>query len=60
MSGSQIWAEKYDRALTDVFAVQDEITESVIFSIQPQLYAAESFRAQRKPPENLDAWDLVM
>ena len=59
-SGSHIWAEKYDRALTDVFAVQDEITERIVFSIQPQLYGAESFRAQRKPPENLDAWDLVM
>ena len=60
VSGSHIWAEKYDRALTDVFAVQDEITERIVFSIQPQLYGAESFRAQRKPPENLDAWDLVM
>jgi len=60
VSGSHLWAEKYDRALTDVFAVQDEITESIVFSIQPQLYAAESYRAQRKLPENLDAWDLVM
>src|SRR6185437_2040751 len=46
VSGSHIWAEKYDRALTDVFAVQDEITERIVFSIQPQLYGAESFRAQ--------------
>jgi TolB-like protein len=60
VSGSHIWAEKYDRALTDVFAVQDEITERIVLSIQPQLYAAENFRARRKPPENLDAWDLVM
>ncbi len=60
MTGSHAWAERYDRALTDVFAVQDEITESIVASIQPQLYAAESFRAQRKPPDNMDAWDLVM
>ena len=60
VTGSHIWAERYDRGLADVFAVQDEITESIVSSIQPQLYAAENFRAQRKPPDNLDAWDLVM
>jgi len=43
-----------------VFAVQDEITESIVAAIEPQLYAAENFRAQRKPPESMDAWDLVM
>jgi TolB-like protein len=59
-TGSHIWAERYDRDLADVFAVQDEITEAIIAAIEPQLYAAESFRAQRKPPDSLDAWDLVM
>ena len=58
--GSQIWAERYDRALLDVFAVQDEITDAVVASIEPQIYAAESFRAKRKPPDSMDAWDLVM
>ena len=59
-TGSHIWAERYDRSLVDVFAVQDEITEAIVAAIEPQLYATESFRAQRKPPDNLDAWDLVM
>jgi TolB-like protein/Flp pilus assembly protein TadD len=59
-TGSHIWAERYDRDITDVFAVQDEITESIVAAIAPQLYAAESFRARRKPPDSLDAWDLVM
>ena len=59
-TGSPIWAERYDRELADVFAVQDEITESIVAAIEPKLYAAESFRARRKAPENLDAWDLVM
>src|SRR6478735_7305351 len=59
-TGSHIWAERYDRDLADVFAVQDEITESIVAAIGPQLYAAENFRAQRKPPGSLDAWDLVM
>jgi TolB-like protein/tetratricopeptide (TPR) repeat protein len=59
-TGSQLWAERYDRGLADVFAVQDEITEAIVAAIEPQLYEAENFRAQRKPPESLDAWDLVM
>jgi TolB-like protein len=59
-TGSQLWAEHYDRGLADMFAVQDEITEAIVASIEPQLYAAENFRIRRKPPESLDAWDLVM
>ena len=59
-TGSHIWAERYDRNLADVFAVQDEITEAIVAAIEPQLYAAENFRAQRKPPDSMDAWDLVM
>src|SRR6195256_1609975 len=59
-TGSHIWAEHYDRNLTDVFAVQDEITEAIVAAIEPQIYAAENFRARRKPPNSMDAWDLVM
>ena len=59
-AGSHIWAERYDRNLADVFTVQDEITEAIVAAIEPQLYCAENFRAQRKPPESLDAWDLVV
>src|SRR5881398_1678210 len=59
-TGSHIWAERYDRDLADVFAVQDQITEAIVAAIEPQLYAAENFRAQRKPPDSMDAWDLVM
>ncbi|HET7850183.1 MAG TPA: winged helix-turn-helix domain-containing tetratricopeptide repeat protein [Pseudolabrys sp.] len=59
-TGGHVWAERYDRNLSDVFAVQDEITEAIVAAIEPQIYAAENFRAQRKPPDSLDAWDLVM
>jgi TolB-like protein len=59
-TGSHIWAERYDRDIADVFAVQDEITDAIVGAIEPQLYAAENFHAQRKPPDSLDAWDLVM
>ena len=60
VSGSHIWAERYDRELADVFAVQDEITEAIVAAVEPQLYAAENFRATHKPPDNMDAWDLLM
>ena len=59
-TGSHIWAERYDRDIADVFAVQDEITEAIVAAIEPQIYAAENFHAQRKPPDSLDAWELVM
>ena len=60
VTGSHLWAERYDRNLADVFAVQDEITQAVVAAIEPQLYAAEDFHARRKQPDNMDAWDLVM
>jgi len=56
-TGNHIWAERYDRALDDIFAIQDEITESVIGCIQPEVYAAEHDRLKRKPPQSLDAWE---
>jgi TolB-like protein len=59
-TGSQLWGERYDRSLADVFAVQDEITESIVAAIEPQVYAAENFHALRKAPHSLRAWDLVM
>jgi TolB-like protein/Tfp pilus assembly protein PilF len=59
-NGSHVWAERYDRDAADVFAVQDEITEAIVAAIEPQLYAAEHFRARRKPPSSMDAWELVM
>jgi TolB-like protein/Tfp pilus assembly protein PilF len=59
-TGSHLWAERYDRAIADIFALQDEITERVVAAIEPQIYAAEHFRSQRKPPESLDAWECVI
>ena len=60
LAGDHVWAERYDRAVSDIFAVQDEITDSVVASIEPQLYAAENLRLQSKPPESLDAWGCVI
>jgi adenylate cyclase len=59
-TGKHIWAEKYDRDLTDVFAVQDEITNEVVATIEPHLYAEEGARAARKLPGSIDAWGLVV
>jgi len=58
--GNHVWAERYDRDLADIFAVQNEITERVVAAIEPELYAAENIRSQRKPPESLDAWGCVI
>ncbi len=57
-SGNHIWAERYDRELEDIFAVQDEITTTVVGAIQPELSRAEQTRAHRKSSENMDAWEL--
>jgi TolB-like protein len=56
-TGNHLWADRYDRAPEDIFAVQDEITESVLGCIQPEVYAAEHERVKRKPPQSLDAWE---
>ena len=57
-SGAHVWAERFDRELADIFAVQDEITERIAAAIEPELARAELERSRRKPPESLDAWDL--
>jgi adenylate cyclase len=56
-SGNHLWAERYDRDLSDVFAVQDEITEAIAIAIIPRVAETERYRTVRKPPERLDAWE---
>lgn len=60
VTGMHLWAEHYDGVMADVFDLQDQITASVVGSIQPSIRAAEIERSRRKRPENLDAYDLVM
>jgi adenylate cyclase len=59
-SSRHIWAERYDRALDDVFALQDEITANVVGAIEPSLRQAEIERVRRERPDSLDAYDLVL
>jgi adenylate cyclase len=58
--GAHLWAQKFEGVLADIFAIQDEITISVIGLIEPQIRRAEIERARRKPPESIDAWDLYV
>jgi adenylate cyclase len=58
-TNNHIWAERYDRELSDIFALQDEITASVTAAIEPKLLAAEAIRAESRAIEDLNAWDLV-
>lgn len=55
-TGRHIWAERYDRDITDVFAVQDEITYAVTTAIAPAIADAERHRALRRPPDGHNAW----
>jgi hypothetical protein len=58
LPGGHIRAERYDRGIADVFAVEDEITEAIVAAIEPQLYARESFRpnASRRTAWMLGIW----
>jgi adenylate cyclase len=55
-TGKHVWAERYDRDLADIFAVQDDITEAATTAVAPAIAAAERQRAMRMPPGSLDAW----
>lgn len=59
-TGVHLWAERYDRLLEDIFALQDEITTSIVGAIEPNLRKIEIARAKRKRPESLDAYDLML
>src|SRR5438105_9243197 len=55
-TSNHVWAERYDRDLADIFAMQDELTEALTTALAPAIADAELRRAMRKPPESLDAW----
>ena len=57
-TGNHVWADRYDRELDDIFTLQDEITESIVGHLDTEIRTSEIERARRKPPANLDAWEL--
>jgi adenylate cyclase len=60
VTGAHIWADRFERDLTDVFALQDEITVAVVSAIRPRLFETELAMSTRRRPENLTAYDLFM
>ena len=59
-TGAHIWADKFERDMTDIFALQDEVTLAVVSAIQPKLFQAEIALATRRRPEDLTAYDLFL
>ena len=60
IGGMHLWSEKYDRELTDLFALQDEITRDIVGVVAPQMLDAEMQRARRKDPQSLDGWETAV
>jgi TolB-like protein len=60
MNGAQVWSERYDRMLDDLFALQDEIAAAIVGALEPGLRRAEVDRVRRKRPDSLDAYELVL
>jgi len=60
VTGAHIWADRFERDLTDVFALQDDVAVAVVSAIQPKLLRTEIAMAARRRPENLTAYDLFL
>jgi adenylate cyclase len=60
LSGNHIWAERYDRVLEDVFAVQEELTRSIVRAIAPQILDADAEKIHRRRPEDLNAYEIAV
>jgi TolB-like protein/DNA-binding SARP family transcriptional activator len=58
--GSQVWAERYDRPLGDLFAVEDELAETIVSTLAARLERTETERVRRKPTESLAAYEAVL
>jgi adenylate cyclase len=56
-TGHHVWADRYDRVLEDLFAIQDELTDGIVGALEGALGRGETERARHKPPSSLDAWD---
>jgi TolB-like protein/class 3 adenylate cyclase len=60
LTGNHIWAERYDRVLEDIFAVQEEVTQAIVAAIAPQIEATEQSKATRRRPDNLTAYEIAL
>lgn len=60
LTGSHLWAERYDRALEDVFAIQEEIAQSIVATVAQRVIESSEIAARRRPPEDIRAYDLFL
>ena len=60
VTGAHLWADRFERDLTDIFALQDEVTVAIVSAIQPKLVQTEIALAARRRPENLTAYDFYL
>ena len=58
--GHHLWAKKFDRALDDIFALQDELTQQIVSSVEPEMEKAELKKAETKRSASLSAWDFYL
>ena len=59
-TGNHVWAEKYDREMADIFAVQDEVVRTIVSTLVGRVWEADTERAKRKPPTSLAAYEYVL
>jgi adenylate cyclase len=59
-TGHHAWAERYDRELSEIFDLQDEMTHRIVATLVPELERAEREKSAAKAPANLDAWDYYL
>ncbi|MCB1463022.1 MAG: adenylate/guanylate cyclase domain-containing protein, partial [Nitratireductor sp.] len=59
-TGNHVWADRYDREITDLFDIQDEITQAIIGAVAPEFLSSEIRKSQHKDPSQLGAWECVM
>ena len=60
VTSNHVWAERYDRELEDIFAVQDEVTQAIVSSLSDRLEAADAERAKHKPTDSMTAYDYLL
>ena len=59
-TGGHVWAERYDRDLADIFAVQDEVTREIVLALAPKLTESKQQFPTRQPTDNLEAYDWFL
>jgi TolB-like protein/Tfp pilus assembly protein PilF len=60
LTGNHIWAERYDRVIKDIFAVQEEVTRAIVAAIAPEIESTEQSKAARRRPDSLNAHEIAL